>query len=226
MVDLLGAPQNKGEVRINHGFLGSETSWFLFWCCIFSKYFAFGFFLMLTTDDIFFHGSDFYSPNLRLIEAKCRYNLFSENQGVFMALRKSFSKLLVFAFNCYSFRRLIFKFNHSKISISSSRGAIEPFRFIRLISNVSYVNECICFEEISVTFWTCQIFYIILVKILLILSKYRSTFPLHRIQTNFVAYCFNRWDSCFWYNEFSYKILWFLCIISHFCCCFCFLYKL
>ena len=206
MVGLLGAPQNQGEVRQNHGFLGSETSWFLFCCCLFSKYFAFVF-LMLTTDNSFFHGSDFDSPNLRLIEAKCRYNLFSENKGAFIALRKSFSKILVFALNCFSFRSLIFNFNHSKISISSSRGAIEPFRFIRLLSNVSYVTECICLKEISVTFRTCIFFYIILVKILLILSNYRSAFPLYIIQTKFVADCFNSRVSCFWFNEFSYKIL-------------------
>ena len=51
-------------------------------------------------------------------------------------------------------------------------------------------------------------------------------FPPYRIKLIFVADCFNRRSSCFWYYEFSFKIFWFLCIIAHFCCCFCFFCKL
>ena len=75
------------------------------------------------------------------------------------------------------------------------------------------------------TFWTCHIFFI-LVNILLILSKYRSTSPPYKMKTYFVADCINRRFSYFWYNEISYKIFWFLRIIAHFCCWFCFFCKL
>ena len=39
------------------------------------------------------HGSDNDSYNLGTFDAECRYSLFSENQKVFMALRKSFIKI-------------------------------------------------------------------------------------------------------------------------------------
>ena len=54
------------------------------------------------------------------------------------------------------------------------------------------------------------------------LSKYRSTFPPYRKQSNFVVDCFKRRFSCFRYYEFSDIIFEFLFIIAHFCCCFCF----
>ena len=70
-----------------------------------------------------------------------------------MALRKVFkflSELFYFAFTYYYFTSLINKFNRSKVYISSSRGKSELLLFIRLLPNVSYVIECICFKEISV----------------------------------------------------------------------------
>ena len=68
-------------------------------------------------------------------------------------------------------------------------------------------------------------------QFLRILSKYRSILSSlyllpYRVQFNFVAHCFNGKISCFWYYEFSYKFSWFLCIIAHFCCSFCFFGKL
>ena len=135
-----------------------------------------------------------------------------------------FNWILVFCLQLLFFGSLIFKFNHSKVYISSLGGASKPFLFIRLLPNVSYVIECICFMEIS-DFLNLSIFYIILVNILFILNKYWSILPPYRIQTNFVADCFNRWFSCFWYYEFSNKIFWFLSIFSPFCCCFCFFWN-
>ena len=41
----------------------------------------------------FIHGSVNDSSNLRKFVDKCRYSLFSENQKVFMALRKNFCKI-------------------------------------------------------------------------------------------------------------------------------------
>ena len=73
---------------------------------------------MLISENIFIQGSINYNSNSSKFEAECRNSLFSENQRVFMALRKSFSKNLIeflsFAFNCYSFGSLIFKFKHLK----------------------------------------------------------------------------------------------------------------
>ena len=91
LVSLLGVRQNQGEVRQYHGFSESETFWFLFWSCLLFKYFAFVF-LMFINDEIFYSGSVNDNSNLRKLEAKCRYSLFSGNQRVFMALRKSFKK--------------------------------------------------------------------------------------------------------------------------------------
>ena len=48
---------------------------------------------MLIVDNIFIHGSVNDSSNSRKFEAEFRYSLFSENQRVFMSLRKSFSKI-------------------------------------------------------------------------------------------------------------------------------------
>ena len=73
--------------------------------------------------------------------------------------------------------------------------------------------------------WNCQ-FLIFL-----------STFSLFSVQTDqilfivefiqiFLLYCFERTVSWLWYYEFSYKILYFLCTITHFCWCFCFFGKL
>ena len=106
---------------------GSITSWifrirdFLVFILMlpFSKYFAFVFF-MLITDNIFLFTAPlmrapFYVNSRPNVDTVC----FQKNQRVFMALKKSFSKnltdFLSFAFNCYSFGSLIFKFNHSKI---------------------------------------------------------------------------------------------------------------
>ena len=93
LVSLLGVRQNQGEVRQYHGFSESETFWFLFWSCLLFKYFAFVF-LMFINDEIFYSGSVNDNSNLRKLEAKCRYSLFSGNQRVFMALRKSFKKII------------------------------------------------------------------------------------------------------------------------------------
>ena len=48
---------------------------------------------MITTDNIFIHGSIDDNPNLRKFETECMYSSFSENQRVFMALRKSIIKI-------------------------------------------------------------------------------------------------------------------------------------
>ena len=121
-----------------------------------------------------------------------------------------------FAFNCYVFGRLIFQFNHSKMYLSSSKKANEHFLLNRFLPNVPHVSEYL-FSENFCDFLNFLIFYYILVIILLILSKYNSTFTPYRIQTIFVADCFHRRFSCFWYYPFSYKIFWF----SYFCCSFC-----
>ena len=54
-------------------------------------------------------------------------------------------------------------------------------------------------------FLNLSIFYIFSINILLILSKYRSTFPLYEIKTNFVADCFNRRFSGFGTTSFHTK---------------------
>ena len=135
----------------------------------------------------FLHGSINDSSNLRKFEAKCRYCWFSENQRILWLWGRVLVKLnwiLVFCLQLSFSGSLIFKFNHSKIKISSSRDASEFFLFIWLLPNVSYVIECISSKEVSVIFRTCQFFYIILVNFLLILSKYRSTLPPYRIKLN------------------------------------------
>ena len=60
--------------------------------------------------------------------------------------------------------------------------------------------ECICFKEISVIFFVNFLCYFS--QFLRILSKYRSIFLPYRVQSDFVADCFNGRFSCFWYYEF------------------------
>ena len=88
-----------------------------------------------------------------------------------------------------------------------------------MVLNVFVLRKFLWFFELNN-------FYIIIVNILLILSKYRLTLPSYRIKTNFAADCFNRKFSFFCYYEFSCTIFWLFCKIAHFCCCFCFFCKL
>ena len=174
----------------------------------------------------FIHGSVNDNFNVRKVDAEFRYSLFSENQSVFMALRKSFSKnlteVLSFAFNCYSFGSLIFN-----LTIQRSKFITQEVQVILLYSLGCDLMSLMILNVFVLRkfFWTCQFFIFILVNILFILSKYRSTSSPYRIQTNFVADCLMRRFSCFSYYRFSYKILWFLCINYHFFFCFCFFCK-
>ena len=76
---------------------------FYFGAAIFQKYFAFCFNVDYWQNLIGIHGSNIESSCIRKNEAKCRYNMFSENLMVFMDLKQSFSKFKLnscFAFNC------------------------------------------------------------------------------------------------------------------------------
>ena len=80
---------------------GSVTSWTLrirdflvfILMLLFFKIFCFCFFNVKHWQYFFIHGSVNDSCNLPNCEAECRNSLFSENQRVFMALRKSYSKI-------------------------------------------------------------------------------------------------------------------------------------
>ena len=110
---------------------------------------------MLITDTFRVHGSVNDSSHLRKHEIDYRHSLFSENLVVFMALRKSSSKLQLnssdwFAFNCYSFCSLITNSNQSKFQMASSKSVCEPIPCMRLLPYASYLIECICFKKFSV----------------------------------------------------------------------------
>ena len=192
----------------------------------FFKIFCFCF-LMLITDNIFLFTA-------ALMTAPIYVNMWINVDTVCFQRTKAFlwlwGRILVkltefssFAFNCYSFGSLNFNFNRSKIKISYSGGASELCLFIRLLPNVSHVIECI-FKEIS-DFLNLSI-YIILVNILLILSKYRSAFPPYKRKTFLWPIVLTEGFLALVTTSFWYKIFWFLCVIAHFCCCFCFFCKL
>ena len=134
-----------------------------------------------------------------------------------------FNWILFFNFNCYSFGSLIFKFNHSKIYTFSQELQVNNFyslgcylTFLMLLS-VSVLRKFLWFFELLN-------FFILFQSTFCLFSVGRGQyFLLIEKKTNFVADCFNRRFSCFWYYKFSYKIFWFLWIIAQFCCCFLFL---
>ena len=64
----------------------------------------------------------------------------------------------VFAIFC----SLIPNSNQSKIQMDFSRGVGEPLQIIKLLFNVFYDIESICFRKMSVIFWTNRFFILIL----------------------------------------------------------------
>ena len=101
--------------------------------------------------------------------------------------------------------------------MASSRNVSEPLTSDRLLPNASYSIECIDFNEISV-FFEFVTFYNNSVNFKIDIIKYQSNLFSYRIKTNF-EFCGGlvyKDDSWFWYYKFSYKTLWFLCLIGHF----------
>ena len=98
------------------------------------------------------------APNYLKMRPNVDIVLFSENLRAFMASKNSFSKLWMNScvlHSIVSFCTLIANSNHSKVQMPVSKNLSEPALCIRLLPNVPYVIEGICFKENSVTLGSC-----------------------------------------------------------------------